>query len=76
MDKIGSSQKLTDNPDGSLQEISYLAAVLPSIHLGFHSGHDSRALSGNDTVGQVDILRCPDLCRTGYPMPNRCPLLP
>ena len=52
MDKIFSVQELTDNPEGILQDIFYLAAVLPSINMGFISGHGS-TLSEDGTAVAV-----------------------
>lgn len=53
MDKIFSSQELSDNPEDILQDIFYLAAALPSINMGLVSGHSSHTLSGDGTAVAV-----------------------
>ena len=56
MDKIFFGQKLSDTPKGILQDIFYLAAVLPSIHMGVFSDDGSHALSRDVTAVAVHSI--------------------
>lgn len=57
VDKIFSGQELTDNSEGILQDIFYLAAVLPSINMWLVSDHGSNTFSGDGTAVASMIIK-------------------
>lgn len=78
VDKIVSGQQLSDNPEGILQDIFYLAAVLPSINKGLVSGHGSHTLSGDGTAVAVHSnpygkRQIPCVNPSGCPYHDHCP---
>ena len=78
VDKIFTGQELTDNPEGILQDIFYLAVVLPSIHMGLVPGPGSNTFSGDGTAVAVHASpygkrQIPCENPSGCPYHEHCP---